>query len=63
LHGKIYVQNGRWMIESFEIKRTGEYRKVWTKLVKDYRYLLRTDKSYKIRLGSSFHLSLDFKNF
>ena len=58
LHGKIYVLNGKWMIESFEPKRNGEYRKLWTRLVKDYKHVLDPSKDYRIRLGNTFHLGL-----
>lgn len=63
LHGKIYIDNGRWMIESFEKKRNGEPRKIWTKLPKNYKYVLDTHKDYKIRLGTMFNMSLEFENF
>ncbi len=38
LHGHIYFSNNGWMIESFELKRNGEYRKIWTRLTKDQKY-------------------------
>lgn len=79
LHGRVYVSGGRWRIESAEVKgihhNNNNYntnnniissigcRRLWTKLGKDYKYLLKTNKKYKIRLGSLYHLSLQFYNY
>lgn len=63
LHGRIYVHQGRWMIDSYELKRNGEYRKVWIKLVKNCKYVLDVKKGYKIRLGTLFNLGLEFCGF
>lgn len=63
LHGKIYQIDGRWMIESSELKIDGEYRKLWTKVSKDYKYIMNPKKKYQIRLSSSFFLKINFHNF
>lgn len=41
----------------------GEFRKIWVRCPKMYKYVFDVKKEYKIRLGVSYHLGLKFVNF
>ncbi len=56
LHGRVWVKDGEWGLE-------GLGRRVWVKQPKMCKCFLDVKKGYKIRLGNSYHLSLDFVNF